>query len=325
MSKILVTGGAGYIGSHTAQKLLDSGFEVVVYDNITTGFQEAIPHKAQFIRGDVRDRELLSCVMAENDISAVVHFAAKLNVAESVRQPLEYYDNNTMGVLSLAQACEKNKVDKIVFSSTAAVYGDQVQEGNILESSPKGPLNPYGHSKLFSEQILVDQEKSAGLRSVRLRYFNVAGGAMDGKNGQRTANAYHLIHLASQAAVGKRQQLSIFGTDYPTADGTCVRDYIHVEDLADIHVIGVKYLLDGGQSDVFNCGYGQGYSVKEVIETVKKVSPRDFPVILEGRRPGDPARLVADSSKLQKNLNWQPRLNDLTKICKTAIEWEAKI
>ncbi len=322
--RVLVTGGAGYIGSHTAEKLIKAGFEVCVFDNLSTGFYEAIPQGVDFVDGDVRDRVFLSKIMQERSIQAVVHFAAKLNVAESLKQPFEYYDNNTHGVLSLTRACVENKIDKVVFSSTAAVYGDSTQVGSIIEDAPKLPLNPYGHSKLFSEQILRDAELAYGLRSVRFRYFNVAGASADGKNGQRTADAYHLIHLASLAAVGKRSQLSIFGTDYPTPDGTCVRDYIHVEDLADIHVLGVQSLFAGGASDVFNCGYGHGYSVKEVITAMKKTSGVDFSVVETHRRAGDPASLVANSSKLKQKLNWKPQRDDLELICRSAYEWEKK-
>jgi UDP-glucose 4-epimerase len=324
MGKILVTGGAGYIGSHTITKLLEAGHDVVVYDNITTGFREAVPAAATFVEGDIRDSVNLSRTFAEHKIEAVIHFAAKLNVAESIRLPLDYYDNNTGGVVSLVKVCNENRVDKIVFSSTAAVYGDNVATGNIVETSPKGPINPYGHSKLFSEQILKDAEHAYGIRSVRFRYFNVAGAAADGTNGQRTADAYHLVHLASQAAIGKRASLSVFGTDYPTADGTCVRDYIHVEDLADIHVLGLSALMEGQPSDVFNCGYGQGFSVHEVITAMKKVSGQDFPVVMAERRSGDPARLVADSSKLQRILKWTPQRNDIELICRSAYEWEMK-
>lgn len=324
MANILVTGGAGFIGSHSAKKIIHAGHNVIVFDNVTTGFREAIPKEAAFILGDVCDTLLLSRIIKDHKIDAVVHFAAKLNVEESIRLPLEYYKNNTGGVLSLVHACKDNSIDKIVFSSTAAVYGDNTQTGNITEDSPKGAINPYGHSKYFSEQILRDAEKAYGIRSIIFRYFNVAGAALDGTNGQRTAAAYHLIHLASLAAVGKRSQLSVYGSDYPTTDGTCVRDYIHVEDLADIHALGVTSLLQGGVSDVYNCGYGAGFSVLEVIAAMKSVSGVDFPVIPTGRRPGDPARLVADSTKLQKVLKWVPQRNDIELICRTAYDWERK-
>ncbi len=323
--KILVTGGAGYIGSHTANRLLQNGFEVVVLDNLTTGFREAVPAGAKFIQGDVRNEAQLTQVLREENISAVIHFAAKLNVKESTFKPLDYYENNTVGVLAMAKAMQATGVKHIVFSSTAALFGDKVQDRAIVEDDLKAPLNPYGNSKLMSEYILSDASSTGALTYCALRYFNVAGAADDGKNGQRTADAFHLIHLGVQAAIGKRKQLQLFGTDYPTPDGTCVRDYIHVEDLADIHLLALKHLLAGGASDCFNCGYGFGYSVKEVIKMIKNVSGADFPVIESERRPGDAASLVADSSKLKSKLGWKPQRANLDLICKSAYEWEKVI
>ncbi|MBV2167561.1 MAG: UDP-glucose 4-epimerase GalE [Bdellovibrio sp.] len=322
--QVLVTGGAGYIGSHTVQKLLDAGYGVVVYDNITTGFREAIPTGAELVMGDVRDKLMLSRVMKDKKISAVVHFAAKLIVPESVEKPLDYYENNTAGVLTLAQACIENGVKKVVFSSTAAVYGDASVSGLITEQSPTGPLNPYGQSKLMSENVLRDCEAPHGLKSVCLRYFNVAGASVSGNNGQRTKNATHLIKVASEAACGKRESVGIFGTDYSTPDGTGVRDYIHVEDLADLHVLALKYLSDGGSSQIFNCGYGRGFSVRDVIDTVRKVSGVNFKVIEQPRRAGDAAQLVADSSKIRKAFAWTPKYDNLELICRTAYEWEKR-
>jgi UDP-glucose 4-epimerase len=323
--KVLVTGGAGYIGSHTVGRLLASGFEVVVYDNLTTGFKVAVPEGVELVVGDIRDQALLTQVMKDHKVGAVIHFAAMLNVAESLTIPLDYYDNNTAGVLSLARACVAAGISKVVFSSTAAVYGDVEGDGLLTEDIPKAPINPYGHSKLMSEQILQDFEKAYGLKSIRLRYFNVAGAADNGLNGQRTKKAFHLIHLASQTAAGIRSEMKIFGTDYPTQDGTCIRDYIHVEDLADVHVLALKHLLSGGTSDVFNCGYGEGFSIFQVLSTVKKVSGVNFPVEEVGRRAGDPAKLVADSTKLQSKLGWVPKRNDIDLICKSSCEWEQKI
>ena len=323
--KVLVTGGAGYIGSHTAQALLKAGHRVVILDNITTGFREAIPTGAEFAQGDVRNSSTLAEVMKKHSVEAVVHFAAKLIVPESIEKPMEYYENNTMGVLSLVQACAANNVQKIVFSSTAAVYGDATSDGLITEKSPTAPLNPYGSSKLMSEQILRDCEAPHGIRSVCLRYFNVAGAAESGQNGQRTKNATHLIKVASEAACGKRASVGIFGTDYSTPDGTGVRDYIHVEDLADLHVLALQYLNEGGKSEIFNCGYGHGFSVREVINMVKKVSGVDFKVEEQPRRAGDAATLVADSSKVRKAFNWTPKRDNLELICKTAYEWEKKL
>lgn len=323
--KVLVTGGAGYIGSHTVQALLGSGHQVVVYDNLSTGFKNAIPLAVEFVQGDVCNQQQLAETLQQFKIEAVIHFAAKLIVPESIEKPIEYYQNNTAGVLSLAQACVTAGVDKVVFSSTAAVYGDVASSELISEKSATAPLNPYGWSKLMSEQMLRDCEKPFGLRSVSLRYFNVAGAAVDGKNGQSTKNATHLIKVASQAACGTRASVGVFGSDYPTPDGTGVRDYIHVEDLADLHVLALDYLCNGGKSDVFNCGYGLGFSVREVINTVRKVSGKEFEVIEQPRRAGDAAQLVANSSKVQKAFNWQPKRNDLELICRTAYEWEKSL
>ncbi|WP_374001724.1 UDP-glucose 4-epimerase GalE [Bdellovibrio bacteriovorus] len=323
--RVLVTGGAGYIGSHTVSVLLRSGYQVVVFDNMTTGFRAAIGAGVEFVNGDVRSVSDLGNVLQKYSIDAVVHFAAKLVVPESIVQPVEYYQNNTAGVLSLLQACIANGVRKIVFSSTAAVYGDALASGMVTENLQAKPLNPYGFSKLMSEQILRDCEEPHGIRSVCLRYFNVAGAAEDGKNGQRTANATHLIKVASQAACGKRASVGIFGTDYPTPDGTGVRDYIHVEDLADLHVLALNYLNEGGKSEIFNCGYGHGFSVREVIDTVKKVSGVDFKVEEQPRRAGDAATLVADSSKVRKAFNWTPKRDNLELICQTAYEWERSL
>ncbi|WP_413944568.1 UDP-glucose 4-epimerase GalE [Bdellovibrio sp. HCB-162] len=322
MARVLVTGGAGYIGSHTVQKLLLSGHKVAVIDNLSTGFKEAVPNQAEFYFGDVRDSNFVAEIMSKFDAEVVIHFAAKLNVAESLLKPVEYYDNNVGGTLSLLKACEKSGVKNFIFSSTAAVYGDSCTDGIISEGTPTNPLNPYGWSKLISEKLLSDTGDLVGINHVIFRYFNVAGAAEDGSNGQRTANAYHLVHLASQAGVGKRQGLKIFGTDYPTPDGTCIRDYIHVEDLADIHVLGAEHLLRGGTSATLNCGYGQGYSVREVISSALNVAENKFPVEEADRRPGDPASLVADSRKMQALLGWTPRRNNIDTICRTALNWE---
>ncbi len=317
---ILVTGGAGYIGSHTVDVLLEKGFKVTVLDNLTTGFREAVPAEAELVVGDVRDHELLIRIFSQNKFSAVVHFAAKLIVPESIEQPLEYYENNIGGVLSLINACRIAKVDKIVFSSTAAVYGEAFD--NVDEAAPLRPMNPYGKSKLMAEEILKDAENAYGLRCARLRYFNVAGAKAGGGNGQRTKDATHLLKVVSEAASGKRGEVNIYGEDYPTADGTCVRDYIHVDDLAELHVLALEYLLKGGKGDVFNCGYGKGYSVKEVIGTMQKISGLNFKVTGEGRREGDAVQLVANSEKIKKTFGWQPKFNDLNFICKSAYDWE---
>jgi UDP-glucose 4-epimerase len=323
--KVLVTGGAGYIGSHTVKKILDAGHDVVVYDNLSTGFREALPNGVDFIFGDVRDKLMLSRIMKDKGIQSVVHFAAKLLVPESIEKPIDYYENNTLGVVAVVQACIENKIDKIVFSSTAAVYGDANAVGSgVSEISATAPLNPYGQSKLMSEKIILDSEAAYGIRAACLRYFNVAGAAIDGRNGQRTKNATHLIKVASEAACGKRAVLGIFGSDYQTPDGTCVRDYIHVEDLADLHVLALGYLEGGGKSEVFNCGYGHGFSVREVIRAVKKVSGVDFLVEEKGRRAGDAASLIADSSKVKKTFAWIPAHDNLELICRTAFQWECQ-
>lgn len=320
--RILVTGGAGYIGSHTAQKLIDAGHDVFVYDNLSTGFSAALPKQSQFIMGDVRDAVLLGRVLKDKKIEAVIHFAAKLVVPESILHPLDYYENNTFGVLGLVKACQQQGVSKIVFSSTAALYGNSNPNQLVKENAVIGPLNPYGFSKLMSEQILRDADQAYGIRSVILRYFNVAGAAADGSNGQRTKDATSLIKVAAEAGAGKRQNISVFGSDYPTSDGTCVRDFIHIEDLADLHVKALEYLNDGNATAVFNCGYGRGFSVLEVLSTMKKVSGRNFEVQMEARRQGDPISVVADSSLARKILHWTPKFDDLETICRSTFEWE---
>lgn len=322
---ILITGGAGYIGSHTIRSTLNAGFTPVVYDDLSTGFRDAIPKGFSFIQGDVRDSKRLHSVLEEYKPACIIHFAAKLVAPDSIEAPLDYYENNTQGVISIAKACAATGVKHVVFSSTAAVYGDSETKNLITEKTPTAPLNPYGYSKLMSEQILRDCEKAYGLTSVSLRYFNVAGAALDGKNGQRTKDATHLIKVASEAACGKRDSVGVFGTDYPTRDGTGVRDYIHVEDLADLHVLALQYLFAGGKSDVFNCGYGKGASVHEVLNQVKKVSGNDFKVIHQPRRAGDAAMLVADPSKIKKAFQWQPKHDDLELICRSAYEWERSL
>lgn len=319
---ILVTGGAGYIGSHTAQVLIERGHKVVVLDNLSTGFKEAVPAGAEFVQGDIRETDFVINVLKSFKINAIVHFAAKLIVPESVDKPYDYYDNNVNGVLSMVKACREVEVKNFVFSSTAAVYGETAVTGLITEGTPTAPANPYGASKLMSERILMDSEVPYKLRTVCLRYFNVAGAHPHLTNGQRTLAATHLIKVASEAACGKRDSVGVFGTDYSTPDGTGVRDYIHVLDLAQVHALALQYLEDGGVSQVVNCGYGQGFSVRQVLDTIKAVSKSEFKVINMPRRQGDVAALVADPSKAQNLFKWTPRHNDLTFICKTAYEWE---
>ncbi len=321
---ILVTGGAGYIGSNTTNALIRAGFNVLIVDDLSTGFERLIHPQAKFIQLNILNTEAVKNILHENKVEGVIHFAAKIVVPESISIPLTYYQNNTMGVLSLLNACKASGVKNIVFSSTAAVYGNATNE-LITEMVPAAPINPYGHSKLFSEQIIKDCEEEFELKSVILRYFNVAGASEDGRFGQCSPKATHLIKIASEAACKKREFMQITGTDYPTPDGTGIRDYLHVEDLADIHVLAIEYLLNQGKSLTFNCGYGHGYSVKEVVQTVKKVAQVDFRVEHAPRRLGDAASLVADSSKLKKILGWSPKRDSLELICKTAYLFEKNL
>lgn len=322
--RILVTGGAGYIGSHAAQKLLQEGHEVFVYDNLSTGFSAALPKQCQFIMGDVRDPVLLGRVLKDKKIEAVIHFAAMLVVPDSIKNPNDYYENNTYGMMCLLRACQQQGVKKIVFSSTAAVYGEPVEKSVVVETDVPAPINPYGTSKYMSELLLRDADKAYDIRSVSLRYFNVAGAAVDGSNGQRTKGATNLIKVAAETAVGKRKSISVFGSDYPTTDGTGVRDYIHVDDLVDLHILALQYLNEGKPTTVLNCGYGHGASVLEVLASMKKVSGVDFPVEMTARRAGDPAAVIADSSLIRKVLNWSPQHDNLEDICRSTFAWEKK-
>lgn len=323
-NKILVTGGAGYIGSHATSALLEAGFEVVIVDDLSTGFEKLIHPKAKFYKVSVLDTNIIAKILQNEKICGVIHFAAKIIVPESLLKPIEYYKNNTMGVLSVLEACKLSSVKNFVFSSTAAVYGNAPME-LITEETPTAPINPYGFSKLFSEQMIRDAELEFGLKSVILRYFNVAGASESLQYGQLSKTASHLIKIASEAACGKRDSMQITGTDYPTTDGTGVRDYIHVEDLADIHVLALKYLLSGGSSEIFNCGYGHGSSVREVIETVRKVSGVNFQATESARRSGDAAQLVADSSKVRRVLGWIPKKDNLDLICESAYLFEKSL
>jgi UDP-glucose 4-epimerase len=321
---VLVTGGAGYIGSHTARRLVEAGRAVVVLDNLYSGHPWAVPAGAEFVRGDIADAELLRRLFDERGIGAVVHFAAHVEVPESVADPLKYYRNNVAGSLRLIEACLAGGVERFVFSSSAAVYGvpDRLPVG---EDAPVSPINPYGWSKAMTERMLVDVSASrdpSPLCHVALRYFNVAGASLDGVLGQATPNATHLIKVACEAACGRRDAVRVFGADYPTQDGTGVRDYVHVLDLAEAHVAALDHLDAGGASQVLNCGYGRGYSVLEVIETVRRISGVDFPVVQAPRRPGDPPALVADATRIRGVLGWAPRHDDLEQICRSAYLWE---
>ena len=323
MKSILVTGGAGYIGSHVVRQLVECGERVVVLDNLSTGFREAVLD-ADLVVGDVGDRSLVRSVLDDHAIGTVLHFAAHTIVPESVANPLKYYGNNTCATRALLATCAEAGVGEFVFSSTAAVYG-MPTAGEADEQTATAPINPYGMSKLMSEHMLRDLSSSSALRHVILRYFNVAGSDPGGRIGQSTRNATLLIKVACEHALGKRAQLSVFGTDYETADGTCIRDYIHVADLASAHLQALDHLRRGGDSITLNCGYGHGYSVREVIDAVERVSGCSLNVVYEPRRAGDPPVLVARSERLKSVLGWQPRHDDLDFIVRTALDWERRI
>jgi len=320
---ILVTGGAGYIGSHVVRQLAEAGEKVVVLDNLSTGFADAVLG-AELVVGDTGDTDLVDRVLREHAVESVMHFAAHTVVPESVSNPLKYYRNNTCNSRNLLQCCDQNKVKHFIFSSTAAVYGIP-ESGAASEDTPTSPINPYGQSKLMTELMLRDLGAATDLRYIALRYFNVAGCDPEGRIGQSTPNATLLIKVACEASVGKRSGVSIFGTDYPTPDGTGVRDYIHVEDLADAHIKALEYLRNGGASSTLNCGYGHGYSVRQVLDTVGRIAGAPLNVTEEPRRPGDPAALVAVADKVRKVLGWTPRYDDLDVIVRTALDWERKL
>ena len=325
MSKrgILVTGGAGYIGSHVVKQLGAAGEKLVVLDNLSTGFREAVLF-GEFVEGDTGDAGLVGRLLREHDIEAVLHFAAHTIVPESVADPLKYYGNNTCNTQSLLRCCQRAGVSHFIFSSTAAAYGIP-RDTRCAEDTPTAPINPYGTSKLMSEMMLRDLSAASPLRHVILRYFNVAGSDPDGQIGQSTAQATLLIKVAAEVAVGKRDKLLVFGDDYPTPDGTGVRDYIHVSDLASAHVQALDYLRRGGASTLLNCGYGHGYSVREVIDAVGRVNGAPINVEQRPRRAGDPPALVAAVDKIHRTLDWTPRHDDLDFIVKTSLDWERKL
>lgn len=321
---ILVTGGAGYIGSHTVKQLGQKGEKIVVLDDLSTGFEESVLF-GELVVGKTGDQELVDRIMKEHNIDTVMHFAAHTIVPESVENPLKYYNNNTSSTRSLLECCQQNDVRNFIFSSTAATYGIPSDGKPCTEETPTAPINPYGMSKLMSEYMLEDLGKACDMRHVILRYFNVAGCDPDGQIGQSTEKATLLVKVAAEVAVGKRPEIYVYGTDYPTADGTGVRDYIHVSDLASAHIHALDYLRKGGDSTRLNCGYGHGYSVRDVLDTVQKVNGAPINIIEHPRRAGDPPELIANVDKIHRTLDWVPQFDDLEKIVSTAINWEREL
>ena len=321
---VLVTGGAGYIGSHMVHALVDAGESVAVLDNLSTGFRFLLPSDVPSVVGSTGDRELAARVLRQHKVDTIVHFAASIVVPDSVRDPLGYYRNNTLNTCNLIDVAIANGVKHFIFSSTAAVYGN-AERVPVREDDAKNPISPYGTSKLMSELMLRDAAIAHGLRYIVLRYFNVAGADPQGRSGQATPQATHLIKVACEAALGKRAKIDVFGSDYDTPDGTGVRDYIHVSDLVGAHSAALAYLRKGGASATFNCGYGRGSSVKDVIVSVKRISGVDFPVALGPRRDGDPAALIADATRIRSTLDWTPRFQDLDTIVSHALAWERSL
>jgi len=321
---VLVTGGAGYIGGHMVLGLLDAGERVVVLDNLSTGFAWAVPEGVELVVADFGDAERVERLIGEQQIDAIAHFAARIVVPDSMLDPLGYYLNNTAKARNLIETAVKTGVRNFIFSSTAAVYGETASEP-IGESATLAPISPYGRSKLMVEWMLEDTSRAHDFRYVALRYFNVAGADPLGRLGQSTPKATHLIKRGVQTALGRFPSMEIFGEDYPTRDGTCVRDYIQITDLIDAHLAALKYVRDGGESTVFNCGYGHGATVKEVVEVVKRISGVDFEVKVSGRRAGDPAAIVAKADKIRSVLGWRPRRDDLDQIVRQALDWERRL
>ena len=318
---ILVTGGAGYIGSHMVWHLVDAGEHVVVVDNLSTGFNWAVSPEATLVRGDCGDQDLMKDLIDKNEVDAIIHFAGSVVVPDSVADPLGYYLNNTVKSRALIEAAVKSGVRRFIFSSTAAVYGTP-KVTPVGEDAELTPISPYGRSKLMTEMMLADAAVAHDFSYLALRYFNVAGADPAGRTGQSTRGATHLIKVACETALGKRDHITVYGTDYPTADGTCVRDYIHVSDLVAAHAEALRHLRAGSESLVANCGYGRGFSVLEVIDTVKRISGKDFPVTLGDRRSGDPAAIVASPALIEARLGWRPRYADLDTIVASALQWE---
>ena len=320
--KVLLTGGAGYIGSHTALALLDAGHTVTIIDNLSTGNKKLIPSKAHFIEADIQNIKVIDSLLKKEKYDALLHFAGYIQVEESVYNPKKYFDNNTENAKILFDTCVSNNLTKIIFSSTAAAYGDFNNNKPILEEDLLKPLNPYGESKVLTENYIKDNQK---INYIIFRYFNVAGADPSMRSGLISKKSTHLIKIISEVAIGKRNKVTIFGNDYPTYDGTAVRDYIHVSDLADIHVQGLNYLIKENKSHVINCGYGLGFSVKDVIKKFNEINKKKITIEQGSRRPGDSAILVTDITKLKKVLNWKPKYNDLSFIVKTSIDWEKKL
>ncbi len=318
---VLVTGGAGYIGSHMVLALTDVGQDVVVLDNLTTGFAWAVAPSAKLVTGDIADEALVGRIISENSVDAIVHFAGSIVVPDSVTDPLGYYLNNTVKSRALMAAAVKKGVKNFIFSSTAAVYGNPATRP-VYETALPAPISPYGSSKLMTETMLRDSHLAYGLNYIALRYFNVAGADPKGRSGQSTPNATHLIKVACQTALGQRASMDVFGTDYDTPDGTCLRDYIHVSDLIGAHMDALAYLRRGGDSGIFNCGYGRGYSVLEVITAVEKARGKAINKRLVPRRPGDPAAIVAGADRVREILGWTPKHDDLDFIVQSALSWE---
>jgi UDP-glucose 4-epimerase len=321
---VLVTGGAGYIGSHMVLALVDAGERVVVVDDLSTGFRSAVPAGVALVEGDFGDQALVERVIAEHAVDAIAHFAAKIVVPDSVADPLGYYLNNTAKARNLIESAVRAGVERFIFSSTAAVYGE-TDAGLVTEDRPLKPVSPYGRSKLMGEWMLEDAGGAHGLRAVVLRYFNVAGADPKGRAGQSTRNATHLIKVAVQTALGRRERMQIYGDDYPTPDGTCLRDYIQVTDLAQAHMDALRHLRGGGASLTCNVGYARGYSVKEVVEVVRRVSGVDVEAVMSPRRPGDPAAIVASNDRIRAELGWVPRHDDLDAIVGQALDWERRL
>jgi UDP-glucose 4-epimerase len=321
---VLVTGGAGYIGSHMVHELVDAGEETVVLDNLSTGLRQLVPAAANLVVGDVGEAQLVRSLLTQNRTDTIIHFAGSLVVPASIENPLSYYLNNTSNSRTLVQCAVEAGVKHFIFSSTAAVYGIP-KSIPVSEDAPLAPISPYGSSKMMTEIILRDAARAHDLRYVALRYFNVAGADPQGRTGQSTPDATHLIKVALQAALGRKPYLEVFGIDYPTPDGTCVRDYIHVSDLISAHLAAVKYLRAGGQSQIINCGYGRGFSVLEVVDAVKRVTGKDFDVRFGPRRLGDPPRLVAETYRIRDALNWETKYEDLETIVAHAYCWERKL